>query len=147
MARWKVCSFPNCPEFVQGSTRCEEHTVIRPDNRASASERGYDGKWAKVSRDYRKRHPFCMVVGCSRPSTDVDHIDNLGPLGPRGYDESNFQALCHQHHSAKTAATTHAARKKPVKPPYLSERPPDSPAYLTGSENPADSKRWGFRIS
>ena len=125
MARFKVCSFPNCPEFVQGSTRCPEHTVIRPDNRASASQRGYDGKWAKFAKNYLKKFPWCSVINCDRPATDVDHIDNLGPLGPQGHDESNLRGLCHQHHSSKTAAVTHAKKRRPGKQPFVSERPKD----------------------
>jgi len=36
-------------------------------------------------------------------ATDVDHIDGLGPNGPRGHDWSNLRALCHSHHSQRTA--------------------------------------------
>jgi hypothetical protein len=36
-------------------------------------------------------------------ATDVDHIDGRGPKGPRGHDWSNLRALCHSHHSKRTA--------------------------------------------
>lgn len=39
-------------------------------------------------------------------ATEVDHIDGLGPLGPRGFDPDNLQAMSHRHHSRKTAAET-----------------------------------------
>jgi 5-methylcytosine-specific restriction protein A len=113
--RYKVCSFPGCPEFVSGSTRCEDHTVIRPDFRPSAAKRGYGPRWKKESKEFLLLHPTCAVVGCGKPSTDVDHIDNLGPLGSRGYDKSNWRQFCHGHHSAKTAATTHLNRRNAPK--------------------------------
>jgi 5-methylcytosine-specific restriction protein A len=105
----KICSYDGCPEITFTGTRCEQHTVARKDYRPSAAKRGYNFKWQEFRKKYLARNPNCVVVGCERQATDVDHIDNLGPLGPRGYDPSNLQALCHQHHSAKTAATTWAA--------------------------------------
>jgi 5-methylcytosine-specific restriction protein A len=35
---------------------------------------------------------------------EVDHIDGLGPSGPRGFDWTNLQALSKSHHSRKTAS-------------------------------------------
>ncbi|TFB96539.1 HNH endonuclease [Cryobacterium sp. MDB2-A-2] len=37
-------------------------------------------------------------------ATQVDHIDGLGPNGPRGFDNNNLQALSASHHSRKTAS-------------------------------------------
>jgi ribose 1,5-bisphosphokinase PhnN len=42
-------------------------------------------------------------MGCVAKATDVDHIDGEGPLGPRGHDWTNLRALCHSHHSKRTA--------------------------------------------
>ncbi|MFC8494723.1 HNH endonuclease signature motif containing protein [Streptomyces sp. NPDC057235] len=39
-------------------------------------------------------------------ATEVDHIDGLGPLGPRGFDPSNWQAMSKAHHARKTARET-----------------------------------------
>ncbi|WP_231626416.1 HNH endonuclease signature motif containing protein [Streptomyces apocyni] len=39
-------------------------------------------------------------------ATEVDHIDGLGPLGPRGFDPANWQAMSKRHHSRKTARET-----------------------------------------
>ena len=44
-----------------------------------------------------------MCIWCGGRATDVDHIDGLGPLGPRGYDPGNCRALCHSCHSWRTA--------------------------------------------
>lgn len=37
------------------------------------------------------------------PATEVDHVDGLGPLGPRGHDWSNLRALTKRCHSRVTA--------------------------------------------
>ncbi|MFX4294091.1 HNH endonuclease [Streptomyces bohaiensis] len=34
---------------------------------------------------------------------EVDHIDGLGPLGPRGHDPTNLRSMTKQHHSRATA--------------------------------------------
>jgi 5-methylcytosine-specific restriction protein A len=53
-----------------------------------------------VIRDaFLKARPFCEL--CGAPSTDVDH---RVPRRRGGTDHwANLQALCHPHHSAKTA--------------------------------------------
>lgn len=71
-----------------------------PDNRPSAAARGYDRQWRKKRAKYLRKHPFCAESGCSKRATHVDHIVPLAAGGAD--DESNFQSLCHSHHSIKT---------------------------------------------
>lgn len=78
-------------------------------SRPSAAARGYDRRWREASRAYLKTHPYCECDRCLRlpewqraMATDVNHRDGLGPLGPRGYDENNWQAMAHGHHSRTT---------------------------------------------
>lgn len=108
-----LCVVTGCPNMVPHG-RCEDHRLeARRESdrkRPSASARGYTYKWAQHARDYLRRHRECMSVECvqlpwwSRPAaTDVDHLDGHGPNGPRGYDDTNLQALCHACHSKKTA--------------------------------------------
>lgn len=53
---------------------------------------------------YLAEHPTCeWEEGCGAEARHVDHKDGQGPLAPRGHDWSNLQALCHSHHSTKTA--------------------------------------------
>lgn len=103
----KVCAESGCPNLTD-STRCEFHSKAKrrreDQRRPSAKARGYDSKWERTRRLYLRSHPICEdPEGCIDRSTDVDHIDGLGPLGPKGHDEENLRALCHSHHSKRTA--------------------------------------------
>ena len=52
------------------TTRCPEHT--KPDLRGTATQRGYDSKWAALSRRARRLQPFCTDCG-ARDDLTVDH--------------------------------------------------------------------------
>lgn len=100
--RVSVCSQPGCPALTTDSW-CVEHRPVDAyeTRRLSSHARGYTARWRRVSRTYLYRHPVC--AHCGGAATEVDHIDGLGPHGPRGWDESNFQGLCKPCHSRKTA--------------------------------------------
>lgn len=79
--------------------------------RETAAERGYGAEWRATRAAYLEEHPTCECDDCLRlpdwrrpTATDVDHIDGLGPRGPRGHDWSNLRAMTHGHHSRRTAA-------------------------------------------
>jgi len=108
-----LCTTPGCGALVQ-SGKCDAHRKqARKESdaqRPHASARGYDHKWRAFRASFLSRHrecegPRCMALPWwQRPdATDVDHVDGKGPLGPRGYDESNLMALCHACHSHITA--------------------------------------------
>jgi 5-methylcytosine-specific restriction enzyme A len=66
----------------------------------------YGRRWGKARARYLADHPFC--VDCEKLNmitlaTDVDHIEPHRGNSERFWDEHNWQALCHSHHSAKTA--------------------------------------------
>jgi hypothetical protein len=65
----------------------------------------YDtARWRRVRRAYIAAHPICQdPSGCTAQATDVHHLDGQGLAGPRAYDWDNLQALCHSHHSQRTA--------------------------------------------
>jgi len=89
--------------------RCEAvmpkgHKHRAPDLRPSAAARGYDAKHQRDRDSYLGRYPVCEEPGCEARSTVLDHIDGLGPKGPRGHDESNWKALCAPCHGRKTTA-------------------------------------------
>lgn len=107
MAGLRPCAEPGCPSLTR-STRCDEHRKARrrasDAKRPSAAQRGYDAKWRRTRGEYLRTHPICEdEAGCIQVATDVDHIDGLGPKGPRGHDDENLRALCHSHHSQRTA--------------------------------------------
>jgi 5-methylcytosine-specific restriction enzyme A len=75
------------------------------DSRPSAHRRGYTRRWAALSQLILRDRPICER--CNRNiSTEVHHLDGLGPNGPRGYDMTNLQALCKSCHSQITGSTS-----------------------------------------
>jgi 5-methylcytosine-specific restriction enzyme A len=101
MAVFKICTV--CGRIIDdkpGVSRCREH---RKDRRPSASKRGYGTRWQRTRRTYLRGHPVCDAPGCTAPATEIDHVDGLGPNGPRGHDPANLRAYCKSHHSQRTA--------------------------------------------
>ena len=102
------CRHPGCPELVDAGTRyCEKHKQLHPEENRSASKRGYGSRWQKARKRYLEAHPLC--VECYRQgqyvkATDVDHIVPHRGDPELFWDEGNWQALCHSHHSMKTGA-------------------------------------------
>lgn len=81
---------------------CPRHTP--KDHRPSSTKRGYDRRWERTRASYLASHPTCEQHGCEEAAQDVHHLDGLGPLGPDGHDPGNLEALCHSHHSQRTAS-------------------------------------------
>lgn len=108
----QVCPTPRCPNLTpQG--RCPACQTEARASRPSSYSRGYDRRWLRASTAYLQDHPYCECDDCALLlplqrdlATEVDHIDGLGPLGPRGYDPDNWQAMSKAHHSRKTARDT-----------------------------------------
>jgi len=113
MARaWSVCSTVGCPTLVPKAGRCEEcRAEAERKRKSTAHQRAYTSKdWQRTRTAFLRAHPYCECDEClalpevMRPrATVVDHIDGLGPLGPRGHDWSNLRAMTHAHHSRHTA--------------------------------------------
>lgn len=108
----QVCPTPGCPQLTAGG-RCEACQRKSARARRTPTAKGYDTRWARTRAAYLRAHPYCECDECAtlpallRPrATEVDHVDGLGPLGPRGHDWSNLQALTKSHHSRKTGRET-----------------------------------------
>lgn len=108
----QVCSTPGCPTLTP-TGRCPSCQGEARAQRPTPHSRGYDRRWREASARYLEDHPYCEGECCAHlpplqrdRATEVDHIDGLGPLGPRGFDPSNWQAMSKRHHSAKTARET-----------------------------------------
>lgn len=90
-------------------------TVRTPSEatRGSRHERGYTNRWYAFAKLYLRAHPLCVLCAPRVvAATCVDHIDNMGPLGERGYDETNLRALCTRCHNSRSAKDRHAKRRE-----------------------------------
>ena len=90
---------------------CRAESKKEAEARRTPRDRSYNATWRAYSRDFLSRHRECEGPACMRlpwyarpTATQVDHIDGLGPSGPRGYDDNNLAALCQSCHSSKTAS-------------------------------------------
>ncbi|WP_046496537.1 hypothetical protein [Streptomyces odonnellii] len=108
----QVCPTPGCPTLTDAG-RCPPCQAQARAARPSTHARGYDRRWRDASARYLEDHPYCECEQCAPLpplqrdlATEVDHVDGLGPLGPRGFDPANWQAMSKRHHSAKTARET-----------------------------------------
>lgn len=111
----KPCASPVCPELVRPPARyCPDHARSRDRARGTPAQRGYDHRWRQEADRYRDARReagtyACDECGSSSGTLEVDHVDGLGPLGPRGFDWSNLQLLCRSDHQRKTALQTGTA--------------------------------------
>lgn len=107
----RPCKYPGCRRYaITGSAYCKEHAVQldreRDSRRLSSHERGYDRRWAKASKAFLKSHPLCAECarqGRTTPATEVDHIVPHKGNKSLFWNSDNWQALCHECHSRKTA--------------------------------------------
>lgn len=114
----KPCKWPGCRKYANDtSSYCDEHLKLYLEkrkeykarserNRLSAYKRGYTSRWAKVSHSFLISHPLCeecMRQGKLTPATEVDHIKPHKGNKTLFWDYENWQALCHECHSKKTA--------------------------------------------
>jgi len=100
-AALKGCRAPGCRGLTRGRF-CAAHAQdeAAPDDRPSASQRGYDASWRAQRRAFLETHPVCRICGAC-----AAHVDHITPLAAGGaLAERNLQALCASCHSRKTAA-------------------------------------------
>jgi 5-methylcytosine-specific restriction protein A len=95
----RVCRTRDCIELTR-SGLCDDCEQALRKSRPNSRERGYSTRWDSLSRAFLRRYPNCF--DCGTKADVVDHIDGLGPTGPRGFDWSNLQSLCRACHGRKT---------------------------------------------
>ena len=90
-----------CSELSEAS-RCHDHTV---DDRGSATRRGYDTTWTRLSKRARKLQPFCSVCGTTDDLT-TDHKPEAWARKAAGkvIRLVDVDVLCRSHNAAKGAA-------------------------------------------
>ena len=105
------CRHPGCAALVPyGAKYCDKHKPLHTEEIRSADSRGYGRAWQKARKRYLAEHPLCvecMKEGRYTKATDVDHIAPHRGDQRLFWDEANWQALCHRHHSIKTRQEDH----------------------------------------
>ena len=112
------CLHPGCPAIVPPGQkgRCEAHRKSYARgidrDRGTATDRGYDTRWARFRRTYLNEHPLCGC-GCLRPAVEIHHLQPVsGPDDPRFYDEKNMVGLTKVCHSRETMRMLNLERRK-----------------------------------
>lgn len=131
--RKRFCAHGGCPEVVQGKAFCDKHDpALNRDpekrreawrkndlKRGTASDRGYDKAWSRLSKAYLGKHPLCEDCesrGVLTPAVLVHHIIPLREGGAR-LDANNLAALCRKcHEEAHRCKSKHSCRKKKEEP-------------------------------
>lgn len=107
----RPCKARLCPNTTGNKNGyCDEHQAMAVERRGSAYQRGYDKQWAKFRTRYLREHPLC--VDCLdnplpsepvQPATEIHHKQKLRDRPDLKYHPDNLMALCHKHHSIRTA--------------------------------------------
>lgn len=107
----RPCQCPGCHSYaVKGEAYCAEHlkqnSRQQDVRRGTRTQRGYSNAWLRARKAYITAHPLCVEClkkGKLTPATDVDHI--IPHKGDKNlfWNENNWQSLCHECHSRKTA--------------------------------------------
>jgi 5-methylcytosine-specific restriction endonuclease McrA len=75
-----------------------QRQVAPRDDRPSASVRGYDHAWAKLSNHHRTRvEPLCRV--CAGAGEMVHHVEPVDVAPHRRLDPTNLATLCNRCHA------------------------------------------------
>ena len=107
----RQCS--GCRGIVPGGQDCPTCTAKRTQHRrqqdkqrGSSTARGYGARWQKARKAYLAAHPLCAMCaarGQTTAATELDHIiPHKGDMA-LFWDRKNWQGLCKQDHSRKTA--------------------------------------------
>lgn len=107
----RPCQCPGCKRYaLKGESYCAEHlkqnSKEQDVRRGTRTERGYSNAWLRARKAFITKHPLCVICyrnGKCTPATDVDHIIPHKGNKELFWDKDNWQSLCHECHSRKTA--------------------------------------------
>lgn len=100
----RPCSFPRCPELVDGRF-CKEHTKqenrrYEKYDRDSNTHKRYGRAWRKIRNKFIKEHPLCEQCLEVERLKAVEEVHHILPLSRGGtHAEENLMALCKSCHS------------------------------------------------
>lgn len=104
----RPCSYPNCPELVDGRY-CEKHQKeidarYNKYKRSPETGKRYGSSWRRIRARYIKAHPFCEKCLKSDRFKTAEEVHHIIPLSKGGtHDDNNLMALCKSCHSNITA--------------------------------------------
>ena len=105
-----VCTEHGCPIILpRGTPRCSAHSRDREIARFNADDRHLykTARWQRLRDLVLAEEPLCvdcLMEGAVRATQDVHHLERHGGDPERFYDRAGLQALCHAHHSRRTAS-------------------------------------------
>lgn len=97
----RPCNRAGCPNLTNGRyCQADQHLAKQWDQqRGSAAQRGYDGKWQKARLTHLAHHPTCAT--CGGVATLVDHrIPHRGDM-KRFWDKGLWDSMCDLCHNRK----------------------------------------------
>lgn len=104
----RICTWPNCPQIVDGGGRCDQHQRDAERHRGTAHQRGYGTTAHQAFRRdvLAKNDGICSVCQLA-PATVADHWPRsrreLEAAGANPNDPRHGRPLCHNCHSVETA--------------------------------------------
>ena|ERR1039457_1123636 len=106
----RPCARAGCGRLIKSGycETCKPHSaeVVNDRARGSAANRGYDRTWQRFRRWYLDRYPVCedcIDEGKVSPATEPHHLKKVAEFPELRLVEDNLRALCHDHHSIRTA--------------------------------------------
>lgn len=69
----------------------------------SAAARGYDAEWQALRLQHLKVYPKCIIAGCGRLATVVDHVVSIADAPHRRLDPTNLRSMCKPCHDRRTS--------------------------------------------
>lgn len=103
----KPCSIPRCPNLTSGG-KCDEHRAVDDRRRGTATERGYDERWARRRIEFLSENPICVDCGKDAEVPDHDPIPRreLVAMGVDDPDaDEHLVPRCIPCHNSKTRRT------------------------------------------
>lgn len=129
-----ICRAPACGKLLAAPGYCDKHQKAArkqcDEQRGTAAERGYDGKWAKARAYYLRKHPLCVncmlnsrIVAANTVDHTIPHrLKDAMDSGDEAriakarelfWDSANWGALCAHCHNTVAQSCERTGRAKP----------------------------------